>query len=41
MCILVFLALRGVALLASRLARRSRRRPPPDPGRDDELVLAA
>jgi hypothetical protein len=38
-CIIVFLAARGVALIASRLAER-RRRPPPD-DRDGELVLAA
>jgi hypothetical protein len=39
-CIIVFLLARGVSLIASRIAKRRDRKPPPD-GRDDELVLAA
>ena len=40
MCVIVFLVARGVGLLASRIAERRGRKPPPDV-RDDELVLAA
>jgi hypothetical protein len=39
-CIVAFLVWRGIGLMASWIAERRGRRPPPDT-QDDELVLAA
>ena len=40
MCLIVYLVVRGAAILVSRLTERWGRKPPPDTP-DDEWILAA